>query len=769
MRQLSILESQLGYHVHGRKKVMLRSPEHYCPDLEGLNFVLLEKNRQTNCFTGKIAYWGQKWHSHWWVLDFSEFAEPGSYYVEVRDIDMCSLSFEISDPVFFDNKLIMIALDQLDCRRTEGVPGWRDCGSQIRELSSMVITVHGLIDILNNKTFFEKLDKNTKDRLIESIIYGAKYIVYSQEKWQNPEMDGRFNHDAGRRTDYGTTDFHNWHDTAYAITGLVRAYQIVKSIDPPTAGEFLECARKAYDNAVYRPYNLDSDIGSRTNPEIIYDDNFFEVVNKIARVLYNKPDDWSIPRTLKTKDKLTFTWACTLLYEATGEEKYINMAACFADKAAERQFTDFENPIDGAFGNFYEFEGDDEAFMLEWGHSHKFLMGNIEPCTLRGFIDLIKYKPDDIRVATWYNVIRTYGKHYVKATQELTPFGIYPVSAYKDNRYGGIKFFQVITHGATALYGQIAKNIMEIGSFLGDSSYQHIAENNLQFVAGLNPGFPNAYDETLWEGMSLIKGVGKRWFGGEHQLETIPDGSAMNGFSAAPQFVEKRIDEVEDRPAGILKPDGSFYFNEDYLPHSHGYVSGAALVEGNSNFRLETFYKGKPVDAETIIILENGCRLYPEASVTGLHEVKDLAPLQKCVVITKYKEMFFEKEFDTLSNGAFELKIDFSRYLTGVINVPEVIAMGTEAYGCVIIRNEGLEPVKTIVKMCSDGVSLDISDFEVSLKPGEIHKEFFTVRTCGKIKPFMIYVSDTGENHALMTIGEGFIVSCNAYIQKKRS
>lgn len=67
---------------------------------------------------------------------------------------------------------------------------------------------------------------------------------------------------------------------------------------------------------------------------------------------------------------------------------------------------------------------------------------------------------------------------------------------YKDENHGGVNFFQVTNHGATGMYGQIAKNLMELGGFLGDADYQAIANNNIEFVAGLNSGVPVVYNGT---------------------------------------------------------------------------------------------------------------------------------------------------------------------------------------------------------------------------------------------------------------------------------
>ena len=103
----------------------------------------------------------------------------------------------------------------------------------------------------------------------------------------------------------------------------------------------MACAVRAYENAVLRPYNLEEDIVRRDHPAIDYSsDQFRELMDRTGRIVYNKGDDWTLPTALRTKDKMCFAWACTLLHEATGEARYLNSAIEYADAVCERQCLD---------------------------------------------------------------------------------------------------------------------------------------------------------------------------------------------------------------------------------------------------------------------------------------------------------------------------------------------------------------------------------------------------------------------------------------------
>ncbi|MCL2249094.1 MAG: hypothetical protein FWC13_07460, partial [Oscillospiraceae bacterium] len=338
----------------------------------------------------------------------------------------------------------------------------------------------------------------------------------------------------------------------------------------------------------------------------------------------------------------------------------------YAQKVTERQLTDRENSVEGAFGCFYAFEDDNETFELEWNQNHRFHMGNIEPVNLVGFIDLLSLCPNHEDAPMWHNTLKTYTQYYAKKTANLSPLGIYPLTMYKDKKHGGVKFFKITNHGATALYGQIAKNFAELANYFSDPELIQLAENNLQFVAGLNPGIPESYDEKKWLPKSLIVGLGADYFYVQHNLKPAPQGSGINGFSSDVQFVPKRLGDTIDSPKGILNEENEFQFNEDYLPHSHGYVSGVAFLERDNKLIISTKNHGKPIVSNVDIAVDGQKSSYKCDGQICIENLTLLSHVEICAA--------FENETIRQSltvTGDSDIEIDFLRTVYLSLNLPE--------------------------------------------------------------------------------------------------
>jgi len=780
MSMVSLLETQAGFYPADPKQALLRSAESSpscCP--EGKRFTLRDTSTGREVYAGTIERWGEKWGSHWWRLDFSDFELEGRYRLSVPELGLDSAEFGISGTALTHSAhtdLTMVALRQLEERQLPGVPGWRDCGTEIRELSSHVITVHGLIDYWDNHALRDRLNPQDKRLLLDSIAEGADYLVLSQEQSDNPLTDGRFNHDAGRQTDYGTTDYHNWHGTAYAITALARACRTMRECDPgdsstgadasvltERAERYLQCARRAYKNALTRPYNLDSDFYGKSDADgRTYDPDETEYVHELARTVYNKPNGWKIPHSLQTKDKLTFLWGVTLLYRLTGDSDYLETAIAYARAASERQFIDHTRPIDGLYGNFYAFEQDDSAFCLEWNQNHRFHMGNIEPTNVQGFIELLRLLPDHEEAAHWHNVVQTYAYGYAAASEALSPFGIYPLTLYADPEYGGAKFFQSTNHGATALYGQIAKNLLDLGDYLNDRTFARLASRNLQFVAGLNPGFPDAYEEKSWQAISLIKGYGVRSFAGAGSQIAPPDGSGMNGFSADVQFQPQPISVTSDAPRGILFADGESQFNEDYLPHSHGFVSGVARAERPFTANIETRRQGRPIDARIVIRLDDAVEQVYRTGAEGRLMLDDL-PLRRAATVTAACQgLSVTKKLETLAGASWSWEVHFDNCIEADIEAPDVIeaATGTAGECRIRLRNLGGETADVKLRLAADGVTLtgDSIEQHCTLQPGETTVVSAAFRTGGRTMPYVLYGRIQAGSHRSTVVKSGKLI-----------
>lgn len=729
---VSLLWSQLGYYLDGEKQVFIRLKEDDAPLALPLAFTLEDEKGQI-VHTGQAEEWGCLWGSRWYVLDFTGFASEGAFVL--RCAGEATAPFLLGRHVLSTQGYRTITLEQLRNREEPGVGGWRDCGSQIRELSSMVVTVHGLADALEN----DKVLRFERDELIRQLIRGGDAIRASQELWpDNPEKNGRFNHDAFRMTHYGTTDYHNWHDTAYGITGLVRAAKALKTIDPLRAEDYMACAVRAYENAVLRPYNLEEDIVRRDHPEIDYSkDQFRELMDRTGRVIYNKGDDWALPTALRTKDKMCFAWACALLHEATGEARYLDSAIEYADAVCERQCLDLSRADDG-LGFFHEFENDDQAFVLEFAHNHKFFMGNIEPTNLAALMYLVRVLPSGERTACYLRTLRLYADAYVKHSASLTPLSIYPLTVHS-GEHRGVHFFSTTVHGFTCLYGQIAKNLLELAAFLGDESLARLAERNLAFPIGRNPGFGDAYVPSRWDCMSLIKGVGCRSFGGVHSLSVVPDGSAMNGF-ASHQFEALRpLSDLKDEPLGIWKEEGVKYFNEDYLPHSHGYVSGVAKREMPCTIRLQVTDGDRPFSGKAKILWSDGEEESFTLGADGRARLTTERMYRRGIL--HIPGLAVEKTIVTLPGGCETVCINLAHQVTVSLSGKETLTL--------TVANHGKDSVSGEICLTASGIDLTETAFPYDLRPGA--SVALPVKTANAAPVWLIAQSQSGADKVLLT------------------
>ena len=788
-RPVSILEAQIGYHPRDVKRVFLRSRHETPPDdPTGKPFEVVDAGSGRAVHAGTVERWGNKWLSWWWVLDFTPLRAEGKFIVRVGELE--SSAFRIAPAVFAGAQLDVVALDQIEDRidlgpddtqvtaltghyTTAGVKIYRDCGSHYAELPPVGTVVHGLIDLHDHLR--HRVSETDRRRIIDNIILGADYLVAAQQHTDDPNTDGRFKHSVLVNDPHPWAgDVYSYHDMVFAMAVLARAHRVVEPHDATRATSYLSTAVKAWTCATHRPHHLpeewdlppDCPEGDKKTIPFWTPQGFNHV---FARHVYNiRDENWQMPPTLRTRDRLPFIWGAAVLYETTGEQRFLDSAVEFARSVADRQFTDWENPVDGAFGNFYEFEDRDDAFFIEFCQGGHWWMGNIESIDLDGFINLLRLAPDHPDAAAWYNVVKTYGEHYVKATAGLSPLGIYPVGCYRDEDCGGVKFFQNILCGATCLYGFAARTIMGIAGVLNDCSYQTLANNNVEFVAGLNPGIPNACEETAWDAQTLINGVGEKWFGGEHGLGKIPKGAVCNGFTAAEQFwiyseFEMPLSKYPDAPRGIVKPDGTYHFNEDWIAHSHAYVAGVAKLEGPFVLKVRTSDEGRPVEADVVVSLTAVTEPHESQQYTyrtdvgGELTVTDLPPQMTGTVSLTAGEVTLTRQVQTVGSGRVVWDVDVARYVEVSIEAPERLPAGGTGQAVVTVTNPGRADVQAEIRLSASGVRLEESELTVPAGAGETCRQTVGLTVGERVMPYVIYARVHGATAEGPAVFQGLV------------
>jgi hypothetical protein len=711
-----------------------------------------------------VAKWGKRWDTYWWVLDFTPLRLQGEFHVKTGKL--VSSRFKIEEGVFHKTDLTVVALDQLEHRIHQGVDDKRgglqgrymhcppqtriymDCGSPYAELEPVGTCVYALFELhdLLGQQFSEK----DRQRMIDLAAMGADYFVAAQRSSPDPEINGMFYHSLlVNKQDTWAGSFSTYLDTAYGAALLAKAHQFFKSRDPQRAARYLEAAKMAWKLCNTRPYHTKAD---RTFPDgcnAYFWNAPAGIQNTFGRSFYNILDkDWKMPDSLRTRDRLPFIQASALLYEITGEATYLNKAVEFADVVVERQFTDWEHPIEGCFGTFYEFEGNNEVFFHEFMQGGFWWQGNVEALNLEGLMHLLKLAPRNPKAALWHNAILTYAEHYARKATTLNPLGIYPVTCYKDPQHGGLKHFQNTLMGSSCLYGFSAKNFMLLGEFLHDSSFQVPALAGVNFIGGLNPGIPNAYQETAWDARTLIQGVGRSWFGPAGDLAETARGSVPNGFCAAPQFWQPTFDNFisyqSDKPRGMVNQGGGLQFNEGWILHSHAYVHAVARLEAGYTLNLKTLNDDKPVAAWVAVDLTESAEPHGKLARTyqtdgnGDLAITDLpTPCGGTARIT-YNGREITRPLAAIAGGNHSLAVDFAREVDLKIEVPEKLLVGAPGEAKIRIGNVGSSVLTLKLSLSASGLCLSKNQLEVTL-PAGAQQELVVPFECGaKVMPCLL-------------------------------
>lgn len=175
-----LLFSQIGYDCRDPKRALIRSTEPDFPG-EGATFSLKKPGSTLVCHRGKVTYWGKKWNSFWWELDFSPLDEPGEYELIVkkgRKNLYEGKTLTIGDSLLWKETIDSVALDQFEKRADlapHGKIGWKDCGANMKEANSHATTIIGMCDLLG-LGFENYLTEDQQNRLVRQIINGCDYL-----------------------------------------------------------------------------------------------------------------------------------------------------------------------------------------------------------------------------------------------------------------------------------------------------------------------------------------------------------------------------------------------------------------------------------------------------------------------------------------------------------------------------------------------------------------------------------------------------------------
>lgn len=791
-QDVSLLIDQVGFRIPDTKRAIFRSVKR-SPDWnpETATYQLISKDNGAVVESGTVDYWGAKWGSYWWIADFTDYEIPGEYYMVFDGEQLPTMKsnyFKISGDLLVSEEIIQSQLDNLKSRIVDvsalplGTPPktietgtiyrqavgtlnpntyainedihiFRDCGgSNMSELESVTITTNALIDVY--EYYGDELTATQKTDILDIVELAANYIKACQQLSSDPLTNGRMNH-MGMGWSEEEIRTYSWRDMPEAITALVRAYSLFKDTDVTMANAWLDSAKLAYDCMTYRPYYLYEELNGPVgfaNPSWNYNTLMADL-----RVFYDKPSSWTMPMNynitdLRTRDIMPAVWACTQLYGVDPQEKYLDKAEEFSEVLAARQFTDFNNPIEGTYGNFYEFSGDDETFVIEMHQWARWSMGNYDPLRLKGVIELVEYRPDSVDAAKWYQMIDMYGENYVLNFDELSPFGITPLTMSETR---GISFFRSLNHGANSIYGLAAINHLEIGDFLNDARYQELAARNINFITGTNPGWPNKRNSeaTDWGAFSWAYGIGEASFGGTVHLP--PKGSITNGFTSNSQFSLDSMN-IEDGPNGIYNPGNGMYFHEDGVMHSLSFLGGAIRAEADYELTIKTTNQGRDV-VSTITVTLDGTVHDFTTDINGECTITDL-PLGKTGTIQlTYNSQVITKDISTLASGKKSLEVDFYDYIEIVPSLSSQLSQSEVSTLSLSITNNSANEVVVDLNLSSQGINLVEQQTQVTVPANTTVIKTINTTASNESTPYLILINvDSGYN-TIQSVVKGIV------------
>ena len=549
--KVALMTSQIGYEPGEPIRVIARA-ESATATPTGTTFQL-EDSKGATIHKGPVSPAGEKWGVHWWTLEIPGHTSPGEYRIRIGAGAPHAIT---SDPISiqagtrWNQCFETIAFDFLETRAklARSGKGWKDCGSDLQELSSHVVTVDCLCDILEKTPGLT--DQAGKKRIIAQIVRGMGYIAMLQDRAMELGLgDGPVVHEA-RQSDLTTGN------TILASMIFARTSRLLKGTDASLAGDYRSRAVRAYQ-------------WIKQNGPIIPDEDplFFAPVHGAPEGSKPPPGQWM------TRDLLMMARAALELHKA-GLPGYQDEATRHVRAVMERQVSkeDAEGGLHGHFWLYDDFSSFGGVRFSEkavihcgaWSREGRiYNKGGHYPHHLIALIEMLELWPDHADSPAWKQCLRDFAYGFFQPACKTSPFLILPNGYYNGV---GVQHFGSWYHGQSSMYSLAAILALEFEKLFKDPEFHDLAVANVQWVAGLNCGWRKEKDDP-WLAYSLVEGIGHRSWKGWSGIK----GSTINGFSASPQFKIQPADAAKDKPA--------YFDDEDYIAHSLPFLSATARLE----------------------------------------------------------------------------------------------------------------------------------------------------------------------------------------------
>lgn len=561
---LGLLTSQVGYEVHLPRRAVVRSSSR--DRFMGTPEVVVSR-RGTPVASIRAEYWGELWHSHWWVADLGVVSEPGVYQTQLRSgtagVDTPGEErggdwwpgddIEVGRGLLWDRIVELAAIDQLERRSrfADAKVGWMDAGMPWFELNAHASTILALCEVMTLVP--GRLSEGQRERMVRQIVNGCDYLVLLQEEARRRgKPEGSLSHQVPRFEDAVTRP-----DAAKAAAALATSSRVLAKLRPERSADYQARAERALKYAMSR--GTEAAVG-------------FNWHQRGLPESYAPP-----PEGVRTRDLLMNARAALELVRQ-GRREYVDVAAGLLAKVLARQACESEL-LHGLWGWFYEF---DDRHHPEPAWAHQIVgkvvgddLGATHAYDVGVLLQAIDVLPDHAEVNRWRDAVRAFAYGFFLPACSQNPFFLVPHLLHRDE---GLITFAGPWHGTNCIYGQAAALAFDLARFFGDANFLPVATGNLQWLCGLNAGvhrenlaFCHMFSADVPDGRvlpaSMIHGVGHRCAGGWLMLR----GSVTNGFSVGEQF-------QFDAPAKRDVDGPHSLSDEDWIPHAAALVSALCRV-----------------------------------------------------------------------------------------------------------------------------------------------------------------------------------------------
>ncbi len=549
MTRAGLLLSQIGYDLHSPMRAVYRST---CPDALSPNATFtVQAMDEAMGSPVKPGYWGECWGDHWWTLDFSGLA-AGDYRLVLADEGSDLLveePFSVAENLLWHRTFQTVGVEQFERRAdwARAQVGWKDCGSNLRELCSHAASVIGLCEMAIRSP--DWIAPANYRRIVDQIVHGCAYIVACQDKASALGLpDGSFVHELTQSPLLVPAN------AAQGGLALAMASRVIYESHPERSGDFLQRSRRTYafvqsDESGFPPEG-------------------FSALN------HGAPADFRPDGGLMTRELMMRLWFAVEMWISGGATEYQNDALALTEQIMARQIRK-DQAEGGLYGHFRTFA--DQAFS-EKANIHHHVghdTGAIFPCPLMPLLEMIGRWYDHPDVERWKQTVHDFAYGHLLPACRTNPFNLLPSGYFIGE---GVLAFCGPWHGINVSYTWLAVLACRLEAFTGDKDFRDLAVANLQWIAGLNAGLaPGMFESCItfrpelpddrYVPFSMIEGIGNRSALG---WSKIP-GSIVNGFSVNPQF---RLEE-----ANTKANDGPRRFtDEDWIPHAAGWLAALACL-----------------------------------------------------------------------------------------------------------------------------------------------------------------------------------------------